>query len=208
MNKKTWFLFGLAVGTASAVGCILWRREQRAMETSTAMPVDQARCLLQRTAPLLRLPTSPAQPPEVLPDGSGLRCPVTGKTYPYRNGVLDLLGDGLDKTFTQHVLDTSLTAWFYDRFRGWLTRMLNAPDFAQEVAQIQQALQAQGGDIILDLACGQGNFTVEWAKRVGPDGLVIGLDISPAMLARAVHHASRWRLDNVLCIATDEQHVV
>lgn len=53
------------------------------------------------------------------------------------------------------------------------------------------------------LACGQGNFTVEWAKRAGSDGMVIGLDYSLAMLARAAYHVSRWGVDNVLLIYGD-----
>ena len=162
---------------------------------------------LEGATPLLRLPTSPDQPPEVLPDGTGIRCPITGRTFSYRNGVLDLLGDGLQKTVTQHVLDTSLTAWAYDRFRGLLTRLLSSPEFPVEVATTQQTLQVQAGDTILDLACGQGNFAVEWAKRVGQEGLVIGLDISPPMLARAAYHVARWGLDNVLLIRGDAHHL-
>ena len=211
MNKRTWILSSLTVGTAAGVGYVLWKRTQRAVEIPAAMPADRARRLLERAAPLLRLPTAPDRPPKVLPDGSGLRCPVTGRTFPYRDGVLDLLGDSLEKTFTQHTLDTSFTAWAYDRFRGWITRALNVPDFPEEVAQTQQMLQAQAGDTVLDLACGQGNFTVEWAKRVGPEacpepgrrGLVIGLDISRALLARAAYHVNRWGLDNVLLIRGD-----
>lgn len=167
------------------------------------MPSAGTRSLLERAAPLLRLPTSPDLPPEVLPDGSGLRCPVTSRTYPYDKGVLDLLGSGPEKTLTQRALDTPFTAWAYDRFRAWLTRALAIPDFAEEVAQIDQRLQARAGDTILDLACGHGNFTVEWAKRVGPEGLLMGLDISEAMLKRAAYHADRWGLANVLLIRGD-----
>ncbi len=115
-------------------------------------------CVLERAAPLLRLPTSPDQSPEVLSNGLGLCCPVTGRTFLYRDGILDLLGEDLKKTLTQHTLDTPFTAWAYDRFRGWLIRALNSPDFPLEVATIQQALQAQADDIILDLACGARQF--------------------------------------------------
>jgi ubiquinone/menaquinone biosynthesis C-methylase UbiE len=138
-----------------------------------------------------------------LPDGCGLRCPVTGKVYPYRDGVLDLLGLAVEKTVAQGILDTPFTAWFYDRFRTWITRSLAVPDFASEVARIDQRLQVRAGDTILDLACGHGNFTIEWAKRVGPDGLVIGVDISAAMLRRAAYHVGRWGLTNVLLIRGD-----
>jgi ubiquinone/menaquinone biosynthesis C-methylase UbiE len=177
------------------------------VQPSATIPADQARRLLEHATPLLRLPTSPDRPPEARSDNSGLRCPAAGRVYPYRNGVLDLLGGGMEKTLTQHTLDTPLTAWFYDRSRDWLTRALNAPGFATEVSHIQRAVQAQAGDTLLDLACGQGNFTVEWAKRVGPEGLVIGLDISSPMLARAAYHVNRWGLDNVLLIRGDAHHL-
>jgi ubiquinone/menaquinone biosynthesis C-methylase UbiE len=180
-----------------------WKRAQRAIQQPVAIPETRAKAVLTRALPLLRLPTSPAQTPEVLDDASGLRCPVTGRIYPYRNGILHLLPETPDKTFTQQALDTPFTAWAYDRFRQTITRALNSPDFAVEVAEAQHALQVQSGDVLLDLACGQGNFTVEWAKRAGADGLVIGLDYSLAMLERAVYHVSRWGLDNVLLIHGD-----
>lgn len=204
---KRGILPGLAAAAALGLGYALWKRSQRTNASLATVPASQAQGLLKRAAPLLRLPTSPDRSPEVLPDGSGLRCPITGRTFSYHNGVLDLLSTDQDKTFTQDFLDTSFTAWAYDCLRGWLTRALNSPDFPVEVAHIQRALQARAGDTIFDLACGHGNFTVEWAKRVGPEGLVIGLDISPAMLARAAHHVHRWELDHVLLIQGDAHHL-
>jgi ubiquinone/menaquinone biosynthesis C-methylase UbiE len=169
--------------------------------------VEQARRILLRAAPLLRLSTSPDQPPEVLPDGSGLRCPVTGRVYPYRNGVLDLLEDGSEWTATQQVLTRPVMAWAYDRFRGALVRVLGAPDFTREVSAIQKSLQVLPGDTILDLACGHGNFTAAWAQRAGSSGLVVGLDISRAMLARAAERVRRLKLENVLLIRGDAHHL-
>jgi demethylmenaquinone methyltransferase / 2-methoxy-6-polyprenyl-1,4-benzoquinol methylase len=49
----------------------------------------------------------------------------------------------------------------------------------------KKALQATGlrpGDRALDLACGAGSLTRELAKRVGPDGYVLGFDFSEEML--------------------------
>lgn len=181
----------------------VWKRSQKVIQQPVDMSKTQAKHLLEQAAPLLRLPTSPEQPPEVLPEGAGLRCPVTGRVYPYRDGILYLLEATPDKTFTQQALDTPFTAWVYDRFRETITRALNSPDFAVEVAEAQRVLKVQSGDVLLDLACGQGNFTVEWAKRAGADGLIIGLDYSLAMLARAVYHVNRWGLDNVLLIHGD-----
>lgn len=159
--------------------------------------------LLVRAAPLIRVPTAPAHMPEVVADGSGLRCAVTGRIYPYTDGVLNLLEHEPTLTDTQHLLNTRFTAWAYDRFRASLLRVGRAPDFPHEVASIQRHLALDHGDTVLDLACGHGVFTIEWAKRVGQTGLVLGLDISPAMLRRAAHHVADWELNNVLLIRGD-----
>jgi ubiquinone/menaquinone biosynthesis C-methylase UbiE len=42
------------------------------------------------------------------------------------------------------------------------------------------------GDGVLDVACGSGNFSRGFAKTVGEEGLVVGLDVSQTMLERAV----------------------
>lgn len=181
----------------------MWRQSQQAAKCPIDVPAARARWLLTQAVPLLRLPTSPVQIPEVLEDGTGLRCPATGRVYPYKNGILYVLDTGQEKTFTQCALDTPFTAWAYDRFRQTITRALSSPDFAIEVAETQQVLQIESGDVVLDLACGQGNFTLEWAKRAGASGVVIGLDYSLAMLARASYHVERWGLDNVLLIHGD-----
>jgi ubiquinone/menaquinone biosynthesis C-methylase UbiE len=39
---------------------------------------------------------------------------------------------------------------------------------------------------VLDVACGPGNFTRDFARRVGETGLAVGIDASETMLARAV----------------------
>ena len=56
-------------------------------------------------------------PPRVLPDGSGVRCRITERVYPYLNGIVDLLPGEQTRTSTQRALDTPFTAWAYDRFR-------------------------------------------------------------------------------------------
>ena len=84
-----------------------------------------------------------------------------------------------------------------------MKKTLRVPDFARDVAATQLVLNVQPGDVVLDLACGHGNFTLEWAKRVGDAGLVIGLDYSPAMLTRAAYHVEHWGLENVLLIHGD-----
>ena len=180
-----------------------WGRFRSPPQEATAQAVR----LLTRAAPVLRLPTSPHDVPEILPDGSGLRCGRTGRVYPYHNGVLDVLAEELILTETQHLLNTSLTSWIYDRGRDVIMRSAGLPPFTEEVTTIDAQLQVQSDYTVLDLACGHGNFTIAWAQRVGPDGLVVGLDISPAMLHRAAMHVERAGLGNVLLIRGDAHHL-
>src|SRR6185295_1983057 len=41
------------------------------------------------------------------------------------------------------------------------------------------------GERVLDVGCGCGETTLELGRRVGPDGSVVGIDISTVMLERA-----------------------
>jgi len=49
-----------------------------------------------------------------------------------------------------------------------------------------RAPRSQPGERVVDIGCGCGGTTLELGKRVGPQGRVLGLDISTVMLARAV----------------------
>ena len=160
--------------------------------------------LLKRAAPFLRLPQSSGRLPEITSDGAALRCPSTGCAYSLREGVLDLLDREPDLRGSQKALDNPWMAFLYDRLRSTaLRRLLGLPPFSVEVERIQRRQHIQPGDTVLDLACGHGNFTVALARRVGPSGLVLGVDASRAMLARAVERVRRQRMDNVLLVRGD-----
>ena len=137
---------------------------------------------LRRAAPLLRLPPDAHVGP---------------------GGVLDLLGTRFAPTPAQRMLDTRFTAWFYDVTRNALAPVVGMARFPREAQELADRLRLQPGDAVLDVACGHGNFTVELARRVGPEGLVVGLDISAAMLARAARRVAREGLTNVLLVRGD-----
>lgn len=53
------------------------------------------------------------------------------------------------------------------------------------------------GDTILDLGSGAGLDCLLVAKKVGPTGKVIGVDVTPAMVKRARHNAKKYGATNV-----------
>lgn len=56
---------------------------------------------------------------------------------------------------------------------------------AAELRAIVAGLPLRPGDRVLDLACGDGVYCRWLAARVGPDGHVVGVDLSPAFLELA-----------------------
>jgi len=56
---------------------------------------------------------------------------------------------------------------------------------------------------VLDVACGPGNFSREFARTVGQEGLVVGIDASPTMLARGVDELRQAGPANVALVRGD-----
>ena len=52
------------------------------------------------------------------------------------------------------------------------------------------------GEMVIDLGCGAGFDTILAAQMVGPDGRVIGVDMTPAMLVKARRNAALLGLGN------------
>jgi SAM-dependent methyltransferase len=55
----------------------------------------------------------------------------------------------------------------------------------------------QPGERVLDIGCGAGIDSLIAARMVGPSGSVLGLDMTPAMLAKAARNAEAAGLTNV-----------
>ncbi|HEX5393768.1 MAG TPA: methyltransferase domain-containing protein [Rhodocyclaceae bacterium] len=67
----------------------------------------------------------------------------------------------------------------------WLVEIDNPFTKTNRAAFIVETLALSPGMAVLDAGCGPGRLTVPLAKKVGPTGHVVALDIQPGMLARA-----------------------
>src|ERR1017187_7086302 len=58
--------------------------------------------------------------------------------------------------------------------------------------------EPEPGQTVLDLGCGAGFDTLLAAKKVSPNGKVIGIDMTPEMVAKARHNVSLLGVSNVM----------
>jgi ubiquinone/menaquinone biosynthesis C-methylase UbiE len=162
---------------------------------------------LERALGLLECPGCHQGPLAVVGDGAagdgGLRCAGCDQFFPYRAGILDMLGGGEQRlTLAQKSLQGMTLAKAYAWTRDPMTLLVAGYTFRREVQKMEQALDLRAGDTVLDVACGHGNFTAAIARRVAP-GLVLGVDISSPMLEQALRRIHREGLRNVVLIRGD-----
>lgn len=76
---------------------------------------------------------------------------------------------------------------------------LNRPERIQEEnpEEMLEQLDVKPGMTVCDMGCGDGYYTIELAKRVGPSGKVIAVDIQPEMLQELSRRCQRSDLKNV-----------
>jgi SAM-dependent methyltransferase len=111
------------------------------------------------------------------------------------DGYLDLLGerDPVGRRPGQRLMESRGLARIYERlWRPVLGRVLMGPmgpGPRGERRIARNALALSAGERVLDVGCGPGNFTREFA-RAADGGLVVGIDASRAMLSRAASEPS------------------
>ena len=107
---------------------------------------------------------------------------------------------GQDPTGThpaQRLMVSRALPLVYQRFwrplGGRLLMGLTGPGTAEEHRMALEMLSIEPGDRVLDVACGPGNFSRDFA-RAASDGLVVGIDASASMLAVAVRETESANL--------------
>jgi ubiquinone/menaquinone biosynthesis C-methylase UbiE len=123
----------------------------------------------------------------------------------FSRGYIDLLeGDVEAEGPVQGLMRSGTVARIYERWwrpaLGRLAKGFLGPGMADE-HRIARLLLALGpGDGVLDVACGPGNFSREFARTVTDVGLVVGIDASRPMLEQAVHEARTGGASNLVFV--------
>jgi SAM-dependent methyltransferase len=113
--------------------------------------------------------------------------PVPSEEIDVTRGYLDLLGqdDPTGARFGQQLMVSRALPLIYQRFwrplGGRLLMGLTGPGTEGEHRMALAMLSIDPGDRVLDVACGPGNFTRDFAG-VASEGLVVGIDASAPML--------------------------
>jgi SAM-dependent methyltransferase len=110
-------------------------------------------------------------------------------------GYLDLLGnrEATGGHFGQRLMSSRALPLVYQRLWrplwGRLLMGFAGPGMREEHEIALAMLSISSGDCVLDVGCGPGNFTRDFAAAA-PDGLVVGLDASETMLDVAVRETA------------------
>ena len=80
----------------------------------------------------------------------------------------------------------------------WLTRSTRIQE--ENPQKLMDALGIKPGQTICDLGCGNGYYTLELARLVGPTGKVFAVDIQPEMLRLLESRAGQNNLKNIQLI--------
>ena len=120
---------------------------------------------------------------------------------------VDLLREEIRKTYTD-VSTEPEQDFIFPTGRSW-ARELGYPE--PELGRVPEATaesfagvanpwslgRVEPGSVVVDLGCGAGMDLLIAAQMTGPAGRAIGIDMTPAMLARARASAREMGLDNV-----------
>jgi ubiquinone/menaquinone biosynthesis C-methylase UbiE len=121
---------------------------------------------------------------------------------------LDLIEGDLSSTGpAQDMMTGKRVPRVYERYwrpaLGRVAKGFTGPSMAEEARIARLLLGLSEGNVVLDVACGTGAFSRAFASTVGRGGLVVGVDASATMLARAATELGKRGHGNVALVRAD-----
>ncbi|WP_336000043.1 class I SAM-dependent methyltransferase [Halorientalis halophila] len=92
---------------------------------------------------------------------------------------------------------------FYGRWAHLYDRLATAPGVRSWRRRAAAALDLEPGDTVVEMGCGTGANFPSLCERVGPEGRVVGVDLTPAVLERARARSADRGWANVHCCLGD-----
>ena len=129
-----------------------------------------------------------------------LSCTACKRQYNITDGIADLAPPDTPRSgLAQKVMESGLYSRLYEKHaRPKLTSLISDRTIDEEMDLAADYLELSPETMLLDVACGTGNFTRYFAQRIGSgvtgyddQSLVVGMDISWAMLQRARSYLRR-----------------
>ncbi len=157
---------------------------------TTSSPV-LSKALAHLTCPLC-LARCEGQPFLDLKNNQALQCPVCGRLYPIRQGIIDFFPDyeetikpGLAQRFMEN---NAIVAVYEKYFRPAFTSLGSPITYAEEVQWLRSVSPGISVKNILDLASGTGKYARLLNQTHDPE-LVFAVDISLPMLRKGLANA-------------------
>lgn len=147
---------------------------------------------------IVRCPACEA-PDALASNGNGhMKCNGCRMEYPLGRGYLNLCPHFTEAvTPIQYLCQAPpLVAIYENIWRPFGYFLTSARSFPEDMERITALMDPERHAMILDLACGPGNFTRKIA-RYGRDTTVVGFDLAEQMLARAVDRSPNSEYANV-----------
>jgi ubiquinone/menaquinone biosynthesis C-methylase UbiE len=99
--------------------------------------------------------------------------------------------------------DVVATQSFYGRWARVYDWIATAPGVESWRARAVAALDLDPGDTVVEMGCGTGANVPHLREAVGPDGCVVGIDLTRGMLRRARERVDRAGWSNVHLVRAD-----
>ncbi|MGA7615521.1 MAG: methyltransferase domain-containing protein [Thermoanaerobaculia bacterium] len=132
------------------------------------------------TFEILRCPACAAPLTSVAAESedASLKCTGCEVSYAMRNGIPRLVHP------PEAAPADDEDAVSYDELIRWLSDLLGGDERATRDALVHK-LELEPGDRVLEIACGTGSNFPDLARGIGPNGEIVGLDLSESMIEQA-----------------------